>query len=82
VGLADVVQSYAGGISLETIFIDEGFGSLDPESLDLAFRALVDLLAKDRLVGIISHIPELKERIDCRLEVTGGVKGSSAKFVM
>jgi len=61
-GLADVVQSYAGGIKLDTIFIDEGFGSLDPESLDLALRALVDLQKEGRLVGIISHVPELKER--------------------
>jgi len=57
-----VVQAYAGGIHLETIFIDEGFGSLDPEALELAFRALVDLQSTGRLVGIISHVPELKER--------------------
>ncbi|MBX9772256.1 MAG: SMC family ATPase, partial [Candidatus Obscuribacterales bacterium] len=81
-GLADVVQSYAGGVHLETIFVDEGFGSLDPESLDLALRALIDLQQGGRLVGIISHVPELKERIDARLEVIPGRAGSSARFVV
>jgi len=80
--LADVVQAYAGGIHLETIFVDEGFGSLDPEALDLAFRALVDLERGGRLVGIISHVPELKERIDVRLEVTSTNRGSVARFVV
>ena len=81
-GLADVVQTYAGGIQLDTIFVDEGFGSLDPEVLDLAFRALVDLQQDGRLVGIISHVPELRERIDVRLEVTGDRVGSKARFVL
>lgn len=81
-GLADVVQAYAGGIHLDTIFVDEGFGSLDPEALDLAFRALVDLQRGGRLVGIISHVPELKERIDVRLEVTRTKRGSLANFVV
>ncbi len=81
-GLADVVQSYSGGVYLETIFVDEGFGSLDPESLDLALRALIDLQQGGRLVGIISHVPELKERIDARLEVIPGRAGSSARFVV
>ncbi|HXH12684.1 MAG TPA: SMC family ATPase [Alphaproteobacteria bacterium] len=81
-GLADVVQAYAGGIHLDTIFVDEGFGSLDPEALDLAFRALVDLQRGGRLVGIISHVPELKERIDVRLEVSRTQRGSAARFVV
>jgi exonuclease SbcC len=81
-GLADVVQSYAGGIRLETIFVDEGFGTLDPESLDLAIRALRDLQKGGRLVGIISHVTELKEWIDARLEVTPGRAGSVARFVV
>lgn len=81
-GLADVVQAYAGGIHLDTIFVDEGFGSLDPEALDLAFRALVDLQRGGRLVGIISHVPELKERIDVRLEVAPSKRGSVARFVV
>lgn len=79
-GLSDVVQAYAGGIKLETIFVDEGFGSLDPESLDLAFRALIDLQQGGRLVGIISHVPELKERVDVRLEITPSNRGSTVKF--
>jgi exonuclease SbcC len=81
-GLADVVQSYAGGIKLDTMFVDEGFGTLDPESLDLAFRTFADLQVKGRLVGIISHVPELKERIGTRLEVIPGKRGSRARFVL
>mgnify|MGYP001601149450 CR=1 FL=1 len=79
-GLADVVQSYAGGISLDTIFIDEGFGTLDPESLDGAIECLIELQNSGRLVGIISHVPELKQRIDARLEIEPGKLGSTAKF--
>ncbi len=79
-GLADVVQSYSGGIYLDTIFIDEGFGALDPESLDFAVRTLIDLQKGGRLVGIISHVPELKEIIDARLEISAGEHGSTAKF--
>jgi len=79
-GLADVVQAYAGGIHLDTIFVDEGFGTLDPESLDFALRALIDLQSGGRLVGIISHVPELKERIDARLEVQSTERGSTASF--
>lgn len=79
-GLADVVQSYAGGIRLDTILVDEGFGTLDPESLDIAIKALIDLQKGGRLVGVISHVPELKERIDARLEVTKGKRGSAARF--
>lgn len=81
-GLADVVQAYAGGIKLDTMFIDEGFGSLDPESLDLAFRTFADLQVRGRLVGIISHVPELKERMATRLEVVPGHRGSMARFVL
>ncbi|WP_227395442.1 AAA family ATPase [Jeotgalibacillus aurantiacus] len=80
-GLADVVQSYAGGVSLETMFIDEGFGTLDPESLDQAIESLMEIQAGGRLVGVISHVPELKERIDARLEVTSTNTGSSTRFL-
>ena len=80
-GLADVVQAYAGGIRMETIFVDEGFGSLDPESLDLAVQALIDLQRGNRLVVIISHVPELKELIDVRLEVHPTRRGSTSRFV-
>ncbi len=79
-GLADVVQSYAGGTRLDTIFVDEGFGTLDPETLDFAIKALIDLQQGGRLVGIISHVPELKERIDARLEVIQIGRGSKAEF--
>lgn len=79
-GLADVVQSYAGGIHLDTILVDEGFGTLDPESLDMALKSLIDLQKGGRLVGIISHVPELKERIDARLEVRAAKHGSTARF--
>ena len=79
-GLADVVQSHHGGRHLETIFVDEGFGTLDPESLDLAMRALVDLQSAGRLVGIISHVPELRQLIPARLEVVSGPAGSRAQF--
>ena len=75
-GLADVVQARTGGVYLETLFIDEGFGNLDPEALDAALAALLDLRRGGRLVGIISHVPELQERIDARLRVTAGGRGS------
>jgi exonuclease SbcC len=79
-GLSEVVQAYSGGIRLDTIFVDEGFGSLDPEALDLAINTLIDLQASGRLVGVISHVPELKERIDVRLEIQTGTTGSRAAF--
>jgi exonuclease SbcC len=79
-GLADIVQSYSGGIRLETMFIDEGFGSLDSEALDLAFCALMDLGRGGRLIGIISHVPELKERIETRLEIIPERNGSRTRF--
>lgn len=81
-GLAEVVQAHAGGIRLETVFVDEGFGSLDDESLDHAVASLMSLKEGGRLVGIISHVGELKERIDARLEVTAGKSGSTAHFVV
>ena len=81
-GLSDVVQSYAGGIRLDAIFVDEGFGTLDPEALDYAIRTLKDLQQAGRLVGIISHVAELKEWIDARLEVKASQTGSVAAFVL
>lgn len=81
-GLADLVQQYAGGIHLDTVFIDEGFGSLDSETLDLAINTLIDLQSSGRLVGIISHVNELKERIDARLEVIPVACGSTTRFVV
>ncbi len=80
-GLSEVVQSRSGGIRLQTLFVDEGFGSLDPDALDKSLTTLVDL-QHGRLVGIISHVPELQERIDARLMVETGRKGSHARFVL
>lgn len=77
-GLSDEIQSSAGGVRLDTMFIDEGFGSLDDRSLDQAINALIRLSDSNRLVGIISHVGELKQRIDRQIiikkEKTGGSK--------
>ena len=76
-GLSDVVQSYSGGIRLDTLFIDEGFGSLDPESLDLAIQTLVDLQQSGRMIGVISHVSELKEQMAQRIDVMPARTGST-----
>ena len=76
-GLSDEIQSSAGGIRLDTMFVDEGFGSLDEESLRQAIRTLLDLSENNRLVGIISHVAELKERIDKQIVVTKEKTGGS-----
>ncbi len=76
-GLSDEIQSSAGGIRLDTMFVDEGFGSLDEESLQQAMRALADLTEGNRLVGIISHVSELKEKIDKQIVVTKEREGGS-----
>ncbi|MCR5404397.1 MAG: SMC family ATPase [Butyrivibrio sp.] len=76
-GLSDEVQSSAGGIRIDTMFVDEGFGSLDPEALDMAYRALAGLIEGNRLVGIISHVADLKERIDRQIVVTKEKSGGS-----
>ena len=80
-GLSEVVQNRAGGIRLQTLFVDEGFGSLDPDALDRSLQTLVEL-HHGRLVGIISHVPELQERIDARLTVEAGKTGSRARFAV
>jgi exonuclease SbcC len=80
-GLSDVVQAYAGGIKLDTLFIDEGFGSLDPESLDLAIKTLIDLQSSGRMIGIISHVTELKEQMALRIDVKSSREGSSITTV-
>jgi exonuclease SbcC len=80
-GLSDVVQAHSGGIRLDTLFVDEGFGSLDPDSLELAIRTLIDLQAAGRTVGIISHVPELKEQIAAQVVVESGVNGSRLRVV-
>ena len=79
-GLAEVIQNESGRISLETIFIDEGFGSLDAETLDIALTTLIDLQSYGRNIGIISHVSELKERIRPKVEVYS--KDNYAKIKM
>lgn len=81
-GLADVIQSHAGGISIETMFVDEGFGTLDAASLDSAIECLLGLQQGGRLIGIISHVAELRERIEVALQVSAGQKGSKAEFIL
>ena len=76
-GMADVIQAHAGGIQAETLFIDEGFGSLDSESLDKAVTVLQELSGGTRLVGIISHVEELKERIPKGIVVEKSNSGSN-----
>ena len=76
-GLSDEVQSTAGGIRLDTLFLDEGFGSLDDESLEQAIRVLSGLTEGDRLVGIISHVAALKDRIDHQVLVKKARSGGS-----
>ncbi|MDY6327991.1 MAG: SMC family ATPase [Lachnospiraceae bacterium] len=75
-GLSDVVQGYAGGIKLDSMFIDEGFGSLDHESLEKAINILNDLSDGKRMIGIISHISELNERIDKKIHIEKSNEGS------
>ena len=80
-GLSGVVQAYAGGIVLDTLFIDEGFGSLDAEALELAIRTLVDLQRTGRMIGVISHVAELKEQITMRIDITSDQQGSHLQLV-
>ncbi len=79
-GLSEVVQSMSGGVRMEAMFVDEGFGSLDREALDLAVNTLKDLAAEHFLVGIISHVEELAERIPKRLCVEKGMEGSHIRL--
>ncbi len=75
-GLSDVIQSFAGGIEVDAVFIDEGFGSLDHQALEQALETLGTLSVGDRLVGVISHVDALKERISQQLQVSKSVYGS------
>lgn len=82
-GLADEIQSSAGGIYLDTMFIDEGFGSLDSDSLAQAIKVLNGLTEKTKLIGIISHVNELKESIDRQIQITKkNEQGSTAKILI
>jgi exonuclease SbcC len=80
--LSDVVQQRSGGIQLDTLFIDEGFGSLDQESLQLAIQTLIDLQSTGRTIGIISHVSELKDQMKRRIAVVGSRSGSKIKIVV
>ena len=81
-GMSDVVQAFSGGIRVETLFIDEGFGSLDSESLEQACMTLQSLVEKDRLIGIISHVPELSEKITGKIRIYKTNAGSRAEIVV
>jgi DNA repair protein SbcC/Rad50 len=75
-GLADVVTAEAGGVQMDTLFVDEGFGTLDAQALDAVMNVLDDLRRGGRTVGVISHLEELRTRIPTRLEVVAGRQGS------
>ena len=81
-GLSDVVQAQTGGIQLDTLFVDEGFGTLDSEALELAVSTLMDLQQAGRMVGIISHVSELKEQMDIRIDLTKSSQGGSSLQVV
>ena len=81
-GLSDEIQASAGGVKLDTMFVDEGFGSLDEESLDQAMKALSSLADGNRLVGIISHVADLKNRIDKQIVVTKEKSGGSTAQII
>ena len=81
-GLSDEIQSSAGGIKLDTMFVDEGFGSLDEDSLAQAMKALYSLADHQRLVGIISHVAELKQKIDKQIVVTKDKSGGSKANIL
>ncbi|MBO5057093.1 MAG: SMC family ATPase [Lachnospiraceae bacterium] len=81
-GMSDVVQALSGGIRVDTLFIDEGFGSLDSESLEQACQTLNSLVEKDRLIGIISHVPELAEKIENQIRVNKTNAGSTIEVMI
>lgn len=79
-GLSDVIQSQKGGVEIDTLFIDEGFGTLDTDSLEMAIETLMDLQSSGRLIGVISHVEELKDRIPARIVVEKINEGSHARI--
>ncbi|MGF6989380.1 exonuclease SbcC [Lachnospiraceae bacterium PF1-21] len=79
-GMADVVTRRAGGITLDTMFVDEGFGTLDDETRDQAIKVLQTQVGQGKIIGIISHVGELKQQIDTKLEITKDEKGSRATW--
>lgn len=81
-GLADVVSESIGAIRLDTMFIDEGFGSLDENAREQAVRVLYELSGENRLIGIISHVSELKEQIEQKLMVSKEKNGSHVRWLL
>ena len=81
-GMADVIQAHQGGISIDTLFIDEGFGSLDEESLLQAIDVLIELQASGRMIGVISHVEELKQTLPARIEVVKTKGGYSQTQIL
>lgn len=79
-GLSDVIQNQQGGVHVDTLFIDEGFGTLDADSLEMAVETLMELQANGRMIGIISHVEDLKNRIPARIVVEKQLEGSHAKI--
>ncbi|MDK1277819.1 MULTISPECIES: SMC family ATPase [unclassified Arthrobacter] len=79
-GLADVVQQEAGGVNIETLFVDEGFGSLDEQSLEQVMDALEGLRDGGRVVGLVSHVAEMKQRIPAQLQILKGRSGSTVRY--
>ena len=78
-GLSDIIQQQVGGVQIDTMFIDEGFGSLDSDSLDQTMKILMELSNNETLIGIISHVAELREKIDRKIIVSKDKRGSSIK---
>ena len=81
-GISDTIQQNAGGVVIETLFIDEGFGSLDTDTLDTAMRALESIRQSGRVVGIISHVSELQSRIPTMIRIWKTASGSAAAKVI
>jgi exonuclease SbcC len=79
--LADVVAAEAGGRQLDTLFVDEGFGSLDPDALDLAMATLDELRAGGRTIGVVSHVDELRLRIPQQIKVSRRPHGSTTEAI-
>ena len=81
-GMSDTIQEYSGGVVVDAMFIDEGFGSLDDESLEQALNSILFLGAENKVIGIISHVNELKSRIDKKIVVNKSNNGSTINLVI
>ena len=80
-GLADAVQAQAGGVAMDTLFIDEGFGSLDADTLEEVMDVLATLQDDGRLIGLVSHVESMKQQIPHRIQVTKGQTGSTVDII-